>query len=299
MSYRSISNIKIILWSVFFIVLAFFIGQIFGMRGGIIFVGKKDLLSVEWPEELEFAGEAVPLEKEHIREAWEKDFLILLSQDYQNILYLKRAPKYFPHIEEELAKRNLPEDLKYIAVAESGLIARSQSSAGAGGIWQFMPSTARERGLIVGKGIDERRHFEKSTQTALDYLEFIQERMNSWTLTAAAYNAGYNKIRLRLAEQEVDDYYDLNLNKETSRYLFRILAIKEIMEHPEKYGYELKSKDHFRWPKYEVKMVEAIENLVTWAKENGTTIRAIKEINPWILGDSLPDGSWTIKVPEE
>ncbi len=297
MPYRSISTTKIIFWSAILIVLAFFLGQIFGMRGGIIFVGKKDLLSVEWPEQLEFAGEIVPLEKEYVREQWEKDFLILLSQDYQNVLYLKRAPKYFPLIEAELAKRNLPEDLKYVAVAESGLIETARSGAGAAGIWQFMPQTAREYGLEVDQTVDERRNFEKSTGAALDYFEFINERMKSWTLSAASYNAGYNKIRQRLAEQEVENYYDLYLNKETARYLFRILAIKEIMEHPEKYGYELQAKDHFRWPKYGVKMVEQIENLVTWAKENGTTIREIKELNPWILSDELPDGVWTIKVP--
>jgi len=262
-----------------------------------IFLSQTNLLTVEWPDKLEFCGEPVPLDDFYIRESWEKEFLVLLASDYQNILYLKRSPKFFPTIESELKKRDLPDDLKYLAVAESALREDISSHAGAVGLWQFIASTARNWDLRVDDLIDERNNFEKATPAALDYLEFLHEKFDSWTLATAAYNVGENGLARRLDEQNVANYYDLYLNKETSQYLFRILAIKEIMTDPEKYGYEIADKAFFRWPGFEVRtVVGPITDLAKFANENGTTLRAIKELNPWIVGDNLPSGSFYLKI---
>jgi hypothetical protein len=251
---------------------------------------------VDWPTKLDFCEEAVPLDDFYIREAWERDFLVILAQDYQNILYFKRAPKYLPFIEAELRKRDLPDDLKYLAIAESALREDITSSAGAAGIWQFIPETAQNYALRVDDVIDERLHFEQATLAALNYLQFLHDKFGSWTLAAAAYNAGENGIERRLSEQGVASYYDLYLNEETSRYLFRIVAIKEIMQHSEKYGYEFENKDYFEWPDFELVTANAVENLSSWAVAQGSSLREIKELNPWIVGKSLPEGVWKVRV---
>jgi hypothetical protein len=262
-----------------------------------ILLSKTNLIAVDWPDELEFCGEPVPLEDFYIREAWEKEFLVLLASDYQNILYLKRAPKFFPTIESELRKRGMPDDLKYLAVAESALREDVTSFADAVGLWQFIPSTARDWGLRVDSEIDERNYFEKATPAALDYLQFLHDKFDSWTLAAAAYNSGENGLARRLDSQNVADYYDLYLNNETSQYLFRILAIKEIMNSPEKYGLEIPTEARFAWPDFELKnVIGPIPDLAIFANENGTTLRAIKELNPWIVGESLPNGYFAVKI---
>lgn len=287
-------NIFLLFLAVF---LFWFLRGLFPNPNTIIF-SHKDLLAVPWPTELTFAGERVPLEEPTVREAWEKEFLINLDQDYQNLLYLKRTAKYFPYIEAELTERGLPQDLKYLAVAESGLLETSTSSAGAAGLWQFVTGTARDQGLTVNSSVDERRHFEKSTDAALDYLTFLEEKFNNWTLAAAAYNVGFGSLSTSLAEQGVDNYYALYLNSETSRYLFRILAIKEIMEHPAQYGYDLNIEDYFIWPSYSYFTVSSIDDLATWAREKNTNLRLLKFMNPWLIGDSLPEGTWRLKLAE-
>lgn len=269
---------------------------VFGGGEKILFSQSK-LMKIDWPQDLEFCGEKVPIEDFYVREAWEKEFLITLASDFQNILYLKRSSKYFPLIESELKKRNLPDDLKYLAVAESALREKVRSSAGAEGIWQFISTTAQQYGLRVDGFVDERNNFEKATPAALTYLEFLYQKFDSWTLAAAAYNAGENGIARRLGEQSVQGYYQLYLNEETSRYLFRILAIKEIMKSPEKYGYKINKKGFFAWTEVEIKtVVGPIADLVNLAKENKTTLRALKELNPWIVGTELPSGSFRVKV---
>jgi membrane-bound lytic murein transglycosylase D len=285
----------LIFWSLLIITI-FFVFQMLGGGEKILFSESK-LMQIDWPRDLEFAGEKVPLNDFYVREAWEKEFLVLLASDFQNILYLKRAPKYFSLIESELEKRGLPDDLKYLAVAESALRENARSSAGAQGIWQFISSTAKRYGLRVDNFIDERDHFEKATLAALDYLTFLHAKFDSWTLAAAAYNAGENGIARRLDEQNVGDYYDLYLNNETSSYLFRTLAIKEIMHDPKKYGYEIDKNSAFAWPDLKIQtVVGPIDDLAKFAVENKTTLRAIKELNPWIVGNSLPSGSFLVKI---
>lgn len=290
------SYFPFIFWGAVLLAIFLFFKIVLG-GGEKILLSRTNLLKVDWPKQLEFCDEKVPLDDFYIREAWEKEFLVSLASDYQNILYLKRAPKYFPEIETELKKRGLPDDLKYLAVAESALREDAASSAGAVGLWQFVPETARNYGLRVDDKIDERNNFEKATPAALDYLEFLHTKFDSWTLAAAAYNSGENGLARRINEQLVNDYYDLYLNDETSRYLFRILAIKEIMQSPEKYGYELDDADYFAWPDFKVQTVNGpIADLAVFATENSTTLRALKELNSWIVGNSLPSGSFDVKI---
>jgi len=261
-----------------------------------ILIGK-DLLVVPWPSEIDFAGEDVPLEDFYVREAWDKEFLVNLDQDYQNLLYLKRSAKYFPEIERKLAERDLPDDLKYLAVAESGLRESVSSSAGAAGIWQFIPATGRQYGLRVDDQIDERQHFTKATDAALDYLGKLYRQFGSWSLAAAAYNRGENGLARDIESQQVGSYYDLYLNSETARYVFRILAIKQIMSDPAAYGYDLGGDDYFAWPDTREVVAESVPNLAAWAVEQGSNLRALKELNSWIVGGSLPSGSWSIRLP--
>jgi len=281
-------------------VVLIFIFSVFGIFSGgkKILLSRTNLIAVEWPNKLEFCNEPVPLNNFYVREAWEKEFLVLLASDYQNILYLKRAPKFFPTIESELKKRKLPDDLKYLAVAESALREDISSHAGAVGLWQFIAPTAQNWKLRVDEQIDERNNFEKATPAALDYLEFLHNKFGNWTLAVAAYNSGENGLARRIDEQKVTDYYDLYLNNETSQYLFRILAIKEIMTNPKKYGYEITNEALFHWPDFDVKtIVGPITDLADFAIENGTTLRAIKELNRWIVGENLPSGSFYLKIP--
>lgn len=291
----SISNILILLLAFYAVFLV--VRQVLSPPTQETFtIEQPNLLTLPWPESLSFAGEPVPLDTFHVRERWEKEFIVALSRDYQNILYLKRSSKYMPFIEAELKARNIPDDFKYLAIAESALINDSISSAGAAGIWQIMPGTARGLGLHVGDSVDERFHFEKSTYAALNYIEDIYEKFDNWTLTAAAYNVGFNRVLARQDSQRIDNYYDLYFNLETSGYLFRILAVKEILENPENYGYALDSSDYFHWPEYEIQVVGEVEDISGWAWEQGSSYRLVKELNPWMRAVGLPDGEWEVKV---
>ena len=180
------------------------------------------------PSNLEFAGERVPTEKGDIKERIDRELLVNTYWQSNGLLLFKRANKYFPIIEPILAKNGIPDDFKYLAVIESGL-QDVTSPAGAKGFWQIMSSTAKENGLEVNSNVDERYHLEKATQVACDYINDAKQRFGSWTMAAAAYNAGNAGMSRRLKAQKVDDYYDLLLVSETSRYLPRIVAVKEIL----------------------------------------------------------------------
>nr|HPO06259.1 lytic transglycosylase domain-containing protein [Candidatus Gracilibacteria bacterium] len=191
---------------------------------------------------------------------------------------------------------NLPDDLKYLAVAESALIDTAGSGAGAGGLWQFMPDTGRAQGLIINDLVDERRDYQKSTQAAIRYLQYLYGKFNNWALAMAAYNGGHNMLSARMSEQRVSSYYDLVLNPETGRYVYRILAIKYFFENAEKLGYNLEADDCFQWPPTKEALVGEVPDLVTWSHQNKLTLRLLRELNPWILKDSLPAGNWLLKT---
>jgi len=248
----------------------------------------KYLSEVNLPDELSFCDTKYPLNDPEVRERAEREFYLLLQQPAQIILYIKRSGRYFPMFEQFLRQEGVPDDLKYLSVAESALY-MSRSTAGAVGLWQFMPETAKVMGLTVNDYIDERRNPEKSTLAAIKYLKQGYRQHKSWLLTAAGYNMGHTGVANNVDFQYSSDYFDLFLNEETSRYLFRIAIIKEIMSNPNKYGFNLSEIEHYKPSKQNIIKIDTeIQDLSAWAKVNGTTYKNIKILNPWILKRSLP-----------
>lgn len=251
-------------------------------------------------EELNFAWEKVPLSEKYYfnREKFDKEYLITWFNLYQLFLYIKRAPLYFPYIEKELEKNNIPEDFKYLAVAESGLRNNALSTMEAAGIWQFIKWTWKQYWLRIDTFVDERYNFEKSTQASIRYFKRLYSKFNNWTLVAAAYNRWENWLNRALVNQNVHSYYDLYLNEETSRYIFRILAIKYIMEDFIDQKWDLNNViwEEFVIPNTETVTVNKVIDLTRWAQEQWQNFKTIKLLNPWIKWDSLPDWNWEIKV---
>lgn len=258
--------------------------------------------AIDIPEDLNFAGEAVPMDDPEIMERVDREFLVNTYWQSNALLLMKRANKYFPIIEPILAKNNIPEDFKYLAVAESGL-QNVVSPAGATGFWQIMKATGREYGLEVNDNVDERYHVEKSTQVACEYLNKWKTKFGTWSLTAAAYNAGPGGIQKYMGIQKVNDYYDLLLGQETGRYVFRILAIKEILSHPEKYGFELEEKDMYRKvPTFNVEVDTAVSNWADFAELYEINYKILKRHNPWLREPHLNNASrkkYTIEIPNK
>ncbi|MEO2051033.1 MAG: lytic transglycosylase domain-containing protein [Allomuricauda sp.] len=258
--------------------------------------------AIEIPEDLNFAGEPVPLDDPEIMERVDREFLVNTYWQSNALLLMKRANKYFPIIEPILKKNGIPDDFKYLAVAESGL-ENVVSPAGATGFWQIMKATGREYGLEVNDNVDERYHVEKATQVACDYIKKWKERFGSWTLTAAAYNAGPGGIQKYMGIQQVDDYYDLLLGQETGRYLFRIMAIKEIISHPEKYGFKVEEKDLYeKVPTFTVEVDTAVTSWADFAELYEINYKVLKRHNPWLREPHLNNAShkkYTIEIPNK
>jgi membrane-bound lytic murein transglycosylase D len=258
--------------------------------------------SVDIPDELNFCGEEIPLDNPEVRERAEREFYLLMQQPGQIILYLKRSGRYFPMYERIIADNGMPDDLKYLSVAESALY-MARSAKDAVGLWQFIPSTAKVMGLTVNDYVDERRHPEKSTIAAMKYLRDGYAKHGSWILTVAGYNMGHTGVTQSLSYQNADDYFDLFLNEETSRFIFRIAIIKEIMKNHEKYGFSMDEEDWYQpYKTRTIKETKNITDLHTWAIENGTTYKWVKLLNPWILQRRLPSPpkgqTWEILIPE-
>lgn len=259
-----------------------------------------EVKAVKLPSYIEFAGERVPIEKADIHERLDRELLVNTYWQSNALLLMKRANKFFPLIEPLLKKHNLPDDFKYLCVAESALI-QMPSHKGAAGYWHFLPATGREYGLEVNKNVDERYNLELSTKVAADYLKASKEKFGSWTLAAAAYNAGNGRISKRLKEQKVSSYYDLLLNPETGRYVFRILALKEIMSNPRKYGFIYDQEDLYTFPKVKEIIVDTeIPDLADFAKQYNVTYKELKIVNPWLRETKLKNKSgkeYRFKIP--
>ena len=240
-----------------------------------------------FPVAADFAGEKAPLQISDVRERLDRELLINANLHSSTILIMKRANRAFPIIEPILQKNNVPDDFKYLAVIESALI-NAVSSAGARGVWQFMPETAKEKGMEINESVDERYHLEKSTEAACKYLLAAKEKFGSWTLAAASYNGGMNGVSKKIEEQKVADYYDLLLNDETSRYVFRILALKEIMKNPVKYGFNLFPSDLYESiPSKKIEVDSTINDLADFAKMQGVNYKILKIHNPWLRDKKL------------
>jgi len=259
-----------------------------------------NIKALKIPEGLTFAGEKVPTERFDIRERMDRELLVNTYWQSNGLLLIKRAHKYFPIIEPLLKKYGIPDDFKYLAVAESGL-QNNSSPAGAAGFWHFLKSSAREYGLEVNRNVDERYNLELATKVAAEYLKKSKERFGTWALATAAYNAGNARIARSLKTQQVNDYYDLLLNSETSRYVFRIVALKEILSNPKQYGFEFENEDLYTLPKsYTVKVDTVISNIASFAKKYGTNYKELKLYNPWLRENKLNNKSkklYKIQIP--
>lgn len=240
-----------------------------------------------FPTSIAFAGEAVPLQISDVRERLDRELLINANLDAATLLIIKRANRSFPIIEPILKKWNVPDDFKYLAVIESALL-NAVSPAGAKGVWQFMPETAREIGLEVNDMVDERYHLEKATEAACKYLLNSKSKFGSWTLAAASYNGGINGVKKQIEIQKVSSYYDLFLNDETSRYVFRILALKEILQNPQKYGFTIHANEMYvNLPSKKIIIDSSITDLALFAKEQGINYKIFKIQNPWLRDNKL------------
>lgn len=259
------------------------------------------IASLDIPSSLNFAGEEVPIQRYDIKESFDRELLVNTYWQSQTILFIKRANRYFPIIEPILAENGVPDDFKYLSLIESSFMPRAQSPAGAVGLWQFMRATAREYGLEVTHEVDERYHIEKSTEAACKYIKKMHDHYGNWTLAAAAYNAGRSGVNRQLERQKTQSYYDLLLGEETGRYVFRILAAKEILSNPEKYGFFVKTEDLY--PVIETTEVEiktAVTDFADFAKKYGTNYKEFKNLNPWLRETSLTNGSkkaYSLKLP--
>lgn len=254
---------------------------------------------VPLPSSLFLCGEPVPLERRHVREMLDRELTIAAWDRAQVFMWLKRAGRFFPHIERKLAKEGLPDDLKYVAVAESALIPSIRSSRGAMGHWQFMPGTARQIGLRKDRRIDERRDFEAATDAALRYLEQLHKTFQNWSLTMAAYNCGDSRLKEEMKTQRAGSFYQLNLPRETERYVFRIAAAKLILENPARYGYHIPPNRVYQpipCDRVEVH-VPAMVPIVDVAEALDTDFKTLKELNPHILGDYMASGRYAVRVP--
>jgi hypothetical protein len=255
---------------------------------------KYHVYAVPLPDTLDFAGEPVPMQYPYVREKLDKDLLINMYWQSNTLLKIKRAAKYFPIIEPILKKHGIPDDFKFLALAESGLD-NVVSPAGAKGIWQLMPETARKYGLIVNKDIDERYHLEKATEAACKYLKEAYLKFGSWTLAAAAYNRGMKGLEKAIADQNETDYYKLYLNDETARYLYRILALKEIINHQRDYGFYVRKQDLYAFPGYKTVEINASE--IDWtalAQHHGISYGQLRYMNPWIRSYSYENKNNTV-----
>jgi len=260
------------------------------------------IFNVGTPEVIDFCGEDVPLDLYYVRESLERELTVNTYWHSSTLLLFKRAYRWFPVIEPILKEHGIPDDFKYLALIESNLT-NVVSPAGAAGFWQFLKSTGKEYGLEVNKAIDERYNLEKATVAACKYLNDSYEIYDNWTLAAAAYNAGKDGISDALGNQKVNSYYDLYLNTETSRYIFRILALKEIHNKPAAFGFYMREKDFYLpVPSKEVSVDTNISNLVDFANNMGINYKLLKEFNPWLRDDYLPNSTrkeYKIKIPEQ
>ena len=257
---------------------------------------------IEFCEDIYFSGERVPLEMFNIRERYERE---LLSNSYfhsNTMVLIKRSKRWFPVIEPILKQYGIPDDFKYLCVIESNLT-NVVSPAGAAGFWQFMKGTAEEFGLKINKDVDMRYNVELETEAACKYFLKAYERFGSWTLTAAAYNAGSSRVSKFMKEQGVDSYYDLLMAEETERYVFRILAIKTIFENPEKYGIHVSPKLSYEPYRYNiVKVDKSVANWAEFAKEHDITYKLLKVFNPWLRSNTLKVNKgevYEIKIPKK
>ncbi|MEZ5041737.1 MAG: transglycosylase SLT domain-containing protein [Saprospiraceae bacterium] len=259
--------------------------------------------AMDLDKKFSLAGEQVPMENPDVYERMDRELSVNTYWHSTTLLNIKNTYKYFPIIEKILAEEGVPDDFKYLAIAESNL-RNATSSAGAKGLWQFMKETAVYYGLEVNSEVDERYHLEKSTHAAAKYIKNYYKQFGSWTLSAAAYNMGGPRLKKEMDVQRGERYYDLNLNDETDRYVFRVIAIKEVIGNPERFGFYLDNDEGYE-PMTDFSTVEVdgpIPNLGDFARKNGISYRALKVYNPWLRSTSLTNAAhktYVLKIPNK
>jgi len=260
---------------------------------------RSSLTSFKLPKEVSLCGEVFPLEDRNIWENLDREFLLALSNEAQVLLWMKRARRYFPLIEKKLKEMGLPDDLKYVTITESSLRPEAVSSSGAGGIWQFIPSTGEKYGMRRNRSIDERFDFFKATEGALSYLKCLYEEFKSWTLSMAAYNAGENRVRKEVDLQKTGNYFYLDLPLETERYVYKIAAAKIILSDPGRYGYTLEEKEFYPPLRVERVQIELTQPLpiMEVARAIGFFYKEIKEMNPHLSEETIPPGTHVLNLP--
>lgn len=265
-------------------------------------VSDYNVYAIPMPDNLNFSGELVPIENPDIRERMDRELLVNTYWQSNGLLLFKRANKYFPIIEPILKEQGVPEDFKYLAVIESGLT-QAVSPANATGFWQILKGTAKEYGLEVNQNVDERYHIEKSTLVACKYLKNAKKRLGSWTLAAAGYNAGVAGVNRQLERQNAKSYYDLLLGEETGRYVFRIIALKEILSNPKQYGFNFDEEDLYTHiPTFNVLVDKPISDFNEFAKQYAINYKILKLHNPWLRESHLNNSTskeYLIQIPRE
>ena len=292
-----------------FVVFAFFVSQ--GFRG---FFKSGDSMphsdslpkvfnrSYKLPDDVTFAGERMPLENFDTRESLERELIMSAYRHSSTIMIIKKANRYLPVIEKILAENNIPDDFKYLVAAESEFT-NVVSPAGATGFWQIMRATGLESGMEINTIVDERYHREKSTIFACNFIRKSYERYGNWTLAAASYNGGRASVDEQIRIQKENNYYDLLLNEETARYVFRVVAYKLVINDPAKYGFIIDESDLYpELDYYEVKVDTAIADFSAFAKKFGTNYKLLKFLNPWLRKPYFtprPNKEYLIKIPAE
>jgi len=256
---------------------------------------------ISLPNKLDFAGEAMPLSNPDVRERMDREILVNTYWHSNTFLMIKRANRWLPAISEELAKAGIPDDFKYLVAIETNF-KNDISPRNAVGFWQFLKATGREQGLVISTEVDERYDPIKSTRAAAKYLKNAYNKLGSWTLAAASYNRGVAGMKRTLEHQKELNYYSLLLNEETSRYVFRIVAAKLILESPENYGLKINPSELYQpFKTYDIEVTKTIPSLVDWAQQNSISYLQLKRYNPWLRADKLtiPEGKkYIIKLPK-
>ncbi len=248
---------------------------------------------IDLNRDFDFGGESLPMSNDDVKQRLDRELLLNAYSQANMMMNLKRSGEVFPTIERILAEEGIPDDFKYLAVAESNLVNQATSSVGAKGVWQFMPGTGKEYNLEINDDVDERLNLEKATRSACKFIRYLYNRYGSWIMAAAAYNMGASGLNRDATAQKVDKYWDIQLNQETLRYVFRCIAIKDIMRNPEAYGFFIEQRHKYPEP-YNFQTIEVNTSVPSWvefAVANGSTLRLIKFYNPWIVGNSLSNKS--------
>lgn len=259
--------------------------------------------SLPIPDKVEFCGQNILLNRYDMRERYDREQTIIVYQHATSLLIMKRAHRFFPVIEPILKKYGIPDDFKYLAVIESSLDPRAQSPASAAGLWQLMPKTAEQFGLEVNEEVDERYHIEKSTEAACKYLKNAYNKYQNWSNVAVSYNAGMGRISGEIEKQNMEDAFDLYLNTESSRYMFRIMAMKQLLENPLRYGYKTGPEDDYQTIKTEkVTINDSIADLRIWAANYGLSYAQLKDFNIWLRDRKLSNRlkkEYEIQIPDK